>query len=329
MAQRRTIFDRSDRRTVLKAAGGLGTAGLAGCLGGGASSDNAISFVLTPAESEVDVEKQYKPLLEYLESETGATIEPTVAADYNAVIAALRDDQAEMADASPSAAVAAKDVADVVGIRVAFGAELYFSLLTTTVDSDVESLSDISGGTVALADQLSTSGSLVPLLMLKQAGLDIGDAPRGNASEFETAHSNHSTARKQLIERDEIVAAGTGAFSTAPHVPKEQFKEQSSDFVDISADYEGAGSETPELQLLSVSDPLPRAPILSRNSWDADIRSDVETALLEASEEDITDPDREGDQALWFSGVKEGSIDDYDPIAAVLDELGLEFGEIA
>jgi phosphonate transport system substrate-binding protein len=320
-----------DRRTVLQTAGVGAVAGLTGCLGGIAgtseSGGNTVRFIITPAESDVDVTKQYRPLFDYIESETAASVEPTRAASYNAVIEALRSDQAEIADASPSAAVAASNVADVLGIRVAYGAEKYFSLITTPADSDVQSLSDIEGGKIAFSDRLSTSGSLVPLLMLKEAGLDVGKAPDGDAGDFTATYSDHTQARKSMVNREDVVAAGTGAFSTAPHVPQAQFDEQSSDFADISTEYADAGTADPELRLLSVSDPLPRAPLLTRSNWEADGRSDVERVLLDAGESDIT-TDRENNQ-LWFSGVKEGTIEDYDPIASVLDGLGLEFGDIA
>jgi phosphonate transport system substrate-binding protein len=321
-----------DRRTLLQTAGVAAATGLTGCLGGIAgtseSGGNTVRFIITPAESDVDVTKQYRPLFEYIESETEADVEPTRAASYNAVIEALRSDQAEIADASPSAAVAADNVADVLGIRVAYGADKYFSLITTPADSDVQSLSDIKGGKIAFSDRLSTSGSLVPLLMLKQAGLDVGKAPDGDAGDFTATYSDHTQARKSMLNRDDVIAAGTGAFSTAPHVPQAQFDEQSKQFVDISTEYADAGSAEPELRLLSVSDPLPRAPLLTRSNWEADIRSEVERVLLEASKSDITDPDRENNQ-LWFSGVKEGTIEDYDPIASVLDGLGLKFGDIS
>ncbi|GGC53691.1 PhnD/SsuA/transferrin family substrate-binding protein [Haloferax sulfurifontis] len=284
-------------------------------------------FALTPAESDVDVEAQYQPLFNYIESEVGVTVESTVAADYAAVLQALDSGQADIADAAPAIAIQGgnEDITEVIGIRIAYGASRYFSLITTTPDSGIEELTDLEGETVAFADRLSTSGSLFPLYMMSKAGLDTGGAPDGNPADFEAQFSDHSTARETLVNRDDVVAAGTGAFSTAPHVPEDQFSEQ---FLEMSAENDGdLGTESPELQLLACSDPIPRAPILGRTDMDQDLYADIEEALLNVTEEDLINEDLEDDQQLWFTGVDEGSVDDYEPVQEVLDELGVTLGQ--
>lgn len=338
------------RRTILQGVGAGTLAGLAGCLGGNDGDDDdsgdgenqtaedgggttggtdEVEFILNPAESDVEIKKQYQPLFDHIESETGVSVTGNRAADYAATLQALRSDRGQFADTSPSAAVAGKDVADVVGIRVAYGAAQYFSLITTTPDSGIESLSDLEGEEVAMGDPLSVSGTLVPLTILQDAGLDVGSAPDGDPVDFTARFSDHTTAREQLINNPSVAAATTGAFSTAPHVPQEQFDQLSEDFVDVSAEYDGAGSEDPELQLLAVSDPIPRAPIMVRSNWDDPVRSDIERAILDAGEADLSHgEDYEGDE-LWFTNVVEGGQADYQPIQRVLDELGLEFEDIS
>lgn len=319
-----------NRRRFLKstaAAGTIGLTGTAGCIGdlsGGSGDDNQVRMVLNPAEGSVDMQEQYQPLFDYLEEETDATIEATEADSYTATVEAIRNDQAELADISPSGVIAAPDQMDIVGIRVAYGAERYFSLITTTPDSGIEELSDIEDKVVGLSGRLSVSGSLFPLYMLSEAGLDTGSAPDGDPNNFETEHSDHDTALNTMMNRDDVHAAGTGAFVAAPYVPEDQFSDQ---FMEISAEADGVGSEDQELVLLAESDPIPRAPIVSRSNWDSSLKADIETALLEVEEDDIIDPDAE--EPLWFTGLVEGSVDDYDPIANVMDELGLEFADIA
>ncbi|WP_224214614.1 substrate-binding domain-containing protein [Natrinema longum] len=323
--------DRSKtRRTFLRSSGAVGLAGLAaGCLGdtGSTSSSTEITMILNPAESDVDIRSQYQPLVDHIESEVDVTVSLDRASSYAATLQAIRSDRAHLADTSPSAAVAGSNVADVVGVRVAYGAAQYFSLITTMPDSGIEELSDLEGETVSMGAQLSVSGTLVPMTMLKNAGLDTGSAPDGDPVDFEAQHSDHTTAAEQLINNPDVAAATTGAFSTAANVPKEQFDEMSEDFVELSAEYENAGTADQELQLLAVSDPLPRAPIMARSNWDDPIREDVEEAILNA--EDLShDDDYEGEE-LWFSNVVEGSHEDYEPIQKVLDELGLEFEDIS
>lgn len=339
----RHISDGRGRRAFLKTTGALGIVGLAGCSGaddgnggdGGdddgvdedadPEEDNVIRFILNPAESDVDMERQYAPLFDYLEEETGATVESTLTSSYSATLTALRDGHGEIADASPSVAIAGSDIVDVMGIRVAYGADRYFSLIATTPDSGIEELSDLQDQTIGLADNLSVSGSLFPLFMLQEAGLDVGSAPDGDPVDFRAEYSDHDQARETLINRDEVAAAGAGAFSLTPHIPADQFPEE---FMETSAEADNAGTADEELRLLSVSDPIPRAPLLARSDWEGSLRDDVEEALLSATEEDLIDEDADEDEQLWFTGVEEGSIDDYEPIQNVMDALDLEFGDI-
>ena len=327
----------ADRRTFIKTAGAGGAVALAGCSGGGTSGETddvpTAAFVLNPAESDVAIEEQYQPMFEYLESEVEVSIEPSRAESYTATLQAIRNDQGEIADISPSAVIAGEDILDIVGVRIAYGAAQYFSTITTTPDSRVESLSDIQGELIYMGDILSVSGTLVPLTILQNAGLDVGDAPNGDPGNFEAEFSDHTTAREQMVQRDDVMAATTGAFSSAPYVPQEQFEEMSQDFVDISAEYEGAGDEIEssgtELQLLAVSDPIPRAPLVTRSNWDNSVKGELEEAMLNVSEEDLSHGDDYDGEPLWFTGVQEGSLEDYQPIRDVLDQLGLSFEDLS
>ncbi|WP_396610734.1 phosphate/phosphite/phosphonate ABC transporter substrate-binding protein [Haloferax sp. S1W] len=320
----------SSRRSFLKkagAAGALGMAGLSGCIGSVTGGSDSVKFLLTPSESDVDIKKQYKPLFEYLESEASVTIDSEVAADYAAVYQAFKSGQADLADSSPTIAIQGgnEGVTEVMGIRVAYGAAKYFSLMTTTADSEIEKLTDLEGKTVAFADRLSTSGSLFPLYMLNQAGLDTGNAPDGKPEDFTGQWSDHSTARETLVNRDEVVAAGTGAFSVASHVPKDQFPQQ---FLDISAENDGdLGSETPKLKLLAASDPIPRAPIIMRSELDSGMKSSLTDALTSVTQDDLINEDLKEDQQLWFTGVESGTVEDYEPIQKVIDTLGISLGQ--
>lgn len=321
-----------DRRKFLKSAGTAGTigiTGLSGCIGNlGGSGEDTVTFTLSPAESDVDVKKQYKPLFDYLESEADVTIESSVAADYSAVLQSLKSDQSDLADAAPAIAIQAgkNDVAEVAGIRIAYGAAKYFSLITTLPEYDIDELTDLKGETIAFADALSTSGSLFPLYALSKAGLDIGEAPNGEAKDFTGQWSDHSTARETLRNRDEVKAAGTGAFSVADHVTKEGIKSHSDVFADISAEWPvGAKTDEYKLNVLNVSDPIPRAPILARTNMNEDVKQRCVDALLSAKKEDLIKKDAE--EKLWFTGLEKGSVDDYEPVKKVINELGLELGQ--
>lgn len=318
-------FGDQSRRTFLKVAGGASVAGLAGCL---SETDHGVRFILNPAEEQTDIVEEYTPMKEYLEEETGAEIDLIRAETYVETLEALETDQADIADTSPTAVPAGEGFADVIGMRTAFGGPLYFATITTTPDSGIEELSDLGDEVMTTGARMSTSATLAPSLMLSDAGLDIGSFPDGDANDLELRTApDHDTSRERLLNDDEIVAAGTGAFASASQVPQEQFDDYP-DFVDHSAEYDDAGSdldEGPELQLLAVSDPLPRAPIMARSEWDDPEREDIEAALLDAGEEDLVPDDIDDEYELWFTGIEDADRSDYAPVDDILDELGLEF----
>jgi phosphonate transport system substrate-binding protein len=333
--------------------------------GNGDTTDDTttqVDWVMNPAQEAIDITVQYSPLFEFVESEADVEINEVPTASYAGTVQELRrssEGDRVFADVSPGAVAQIPAEIDVTGVRVAFGAERYFSLITTTTDSGVEELADLEGETLATAAPTSVSGTLFPLLMLNNAGLDIGSAPGGTPEDFEIRASDHTTAREQLIQDDRIAAAGTGAFSTAAHVPKEQFDEMSQDFVDISVEYEGAGEREPQLDLLAVSDPIPRAPIVSNAAWEESLKEELRTLMIEApqsafehesqkalaeelgvdpslldkdeeelSEQELADVQLVEDHALWFSGIKEADKSYYDPISELGNELGLDWAEL-
>ena len=324
----------SSRRTFLKTSAGVATASVvAGCLSGDETGDNVVRFILNPAEENTDIVEEYTPMAEYLEAETGAEIDLQRAESYTHTLQALETDEGDIADTSPTAVPGGENFADVVGMRTAFGGALYFSTITTTPDSDVDDLSDLEGEVMTTGARMSFSGTLVPTTMLAQSGLDTGGYPDGDAVDLELRSADdHDTSRIQMVEDDEIVASATGAFASAPQIPQEQFDDYP-EFVEHSAEYDGAGSAIDdgeqELQLLAVSDPLPRAPIMARRDWDADVREDVEEALLNASEEDLVPDDVDPDFQLWFTGIEEADASDYEPVGEVMDELDLEFEDFS
>lgn len=338
---------RSDRRTFLKSTGAVAALGLmAGCLGDDDDDDPAddaddaddgddgdedeeIRFILNPAEEQADIVQEYTPMAEYLEDETGANVELVRAGSYVETLTALEAEQGELADTSPTAVPGGEGFADVVGMRTAFGGSQYFSLIVSTPEDGIDELTELEGEVMTVGSSLSLSATLAPTLMVSQAGLDVGTFPDGSAEDLEIRTAgDHDTSREQMVQDPEILAAGVGAFAAAPQIPQEQFDDYD-DFVDISTEYDGAGSAledgAEELQLVDVSDPLPRAPIMARSNWEHPLRDDVEQALLDAEEEDLVPPDVDDEYQLWFTGIDPADRDTYQPVEDIMEELGLEF----
>lgn len=304
-----------NRRSVLKSIGAAGTIGLAGCLGGGGNKpygDGTLDFSMSPSEPQDLMLKQYEPVKEYLSDEVQDT-ELTYAKDYAAVVQALGSGTGDVAETGPFAAALGvnEDKAEIGLQRFAYGAWTYTSTITTKKDSDIETLADLEGKKVALADRLSASGSLYPLYMLKQAGLSIGDLPTGGDmdADVDVNYSGGHGAAWTALEQGQVDAAGTGKFITV-----------TGDDRTLADGYE----------YVETTDGIPRAPIVLSPELSGNEKEQVINAFKEAPEEMYIGADGKADTEddLWFSDVRPADVATYQPVIDVAQSLGIKLSDL-
>lgn len=301
------------RRDFLKTAGAAGAVGLtAGCIGDfGAQpyGDGTLTFVMSPSEPQKLMSKQYEPVKEYLDevTEDGVDVELQYANNYSAVLRALGSGNAEIAETGPfAAALGVKgDQCDVILQRFAYGSWDYFSVIVTPEDSDIQKLTDLKGKEIAFADMTSSSGSLYPLYMLQKAGLSIGDAPRSDdGADFDATWSSHAAAFKSMME-GQADAAGVGRF--------------------IAWSYENEDYKEGVREVDKVSG-IPRAPIIVSPELSDEKKQMFTDAFVEAPDKMYLGADGEADTEddLWFSDVRPATVDTYQPVIDVANEIGIE-----
>lgn len=314
----------ASRREFLKATGTAGALGLtttAGCIGSFGSNpygDGTVQFMMSPTEPQDYMMKQYRPMRDHIEEQLdNADVELQYASDYSAVLQGLGSGSADLAETGPfAAALGVKDdKAEIALQRKAFGTWKYTSVIVTREDSDIESLSDLEGETIAFADMTSASGSLYPLWMLKEEGLDIGEAPASdNGADFTGTWSGHAEAFKTLQD-GQAAAAGVGKFITQGD---DGYAEGIEPLADYMEDYN--------------SDGIPRAPMVTSPELSDDNKEALVDAIKDAPEEaylgengkpnDETGEDETEDD-LWFSDVRPADLETYQPVIDVANSLGL------
>ena len=180
------------------------TVALAGC--GGGSSDETLRVGLIPNQNPEEVEAEYQPLEGYLSEEIGRDVEVSVPATYNAVVEALVSGELDMAYFGGLTYVQARQRADVsplvTEVNPRTGTTKYHSLIITPTDSDIEKVEDVEGRDFAFGSVSSTSGSLYPSIMLKQAGIDY----RTDLAEFTYTGGHDTTA--QSVANGRVDAGG-------------------------------------------------------------------------------------------------------------------------
>ena len=294
----------STRRRFLGGTSAALTAALAGCIGGGDGDGGSeptdtpvpygngeVNFVMSPSEPQDYMESQYQPVKEHLADEVGLATKLKYARNYSAVLQAM-----------------GSGTADIALQRYAYGSWDYTSVIVTKEGSDIESLSDLDGETVAFADRLSASGALFPLFMLKEAGLDIGNYPQEQGSAaFGATFSGHAQAFKQL-EEDQAPAAGVGQFITL------------NDDRELKDGY----------RYVETYDGIPRAPIVTSVELSEAEKSRLVDALEGASDGIYHGADGEADtdDDLWFSDIRPADVETYQPVIDVATELGIEADQL-
>lgn len=298
------------RRQYLKSAGATGAALLtAGCIGqfGEQPYNNGeVNFLMSPTEPQDLMTSQYGPVADVLEEATGQSTDLRYSRSYSTILQALASGNGDIAETGPfAAALGVKDEsAEVVLQRHAFGSWTYHSVIVSQEGSDITEPADLEGASIAFADILSSSGSLYPLYMLKQAGLSIGEAPGSDeGADFEASWSSHAQAAEAL-KAGQVDAAGVGRFIVWNN---------------------DAGDYAEGFQEVAHTSGIPRAPIIVSPTLSDDEQSTVVDAFLNAPDSMYLGADGEADtdDDLWFDDVREADVSMYQPVVDVANDLGV------
>lgn len=149
---------------------------LAAC--GSSGGEDTITFAAVPSESSATLESSFENVTALIEQETGQTVEFQNASDYAAVIEGMRAGQIDVASFGPFAYVISRDSG--INMEPAVSptndpdvAPSYTSLAYVREGSDVQGIEDLEGREVCFVDAASTSGYLVPMKGIMDAGLDM------------------------------------------------------------------------------------------------------------------------------------------------------------
>ncbi len=140
------------------------------------SEDNPIIWVVVPSGETERVTAGFESVAGLLNEETGLYFKPLVATEYAGAIEALCSDppEAHMASLATFAYVLAADrnCAEAAMLSVRFGSPTYNGQLLVRADSGISDISELAGKTFCRPDPLSTSGWVIPSIMLRGAGVN-------------------------------------------------------------------------------------------------------------------------------------------------------------
>lgn len=150
-------------------------AGEGDAAGSFAAGGDTLVFGVVP--DSVDTQTNYQPLIDYIEAETGQSVEYHESTDYAALIEAAIAGKIDVASFSGFTYLTAKAngaaITPISSIVTEEGQEPgYFSQAIVPADSSITSLDEFAGKKVCFVDPSSTSGYLFPSYNLLEAGVD-------------------------------------------------------------------------------------------------------------------------------------------------------------
>jgi phosphonate transport system substrate-binding protein len=113
-----------------------------------------------------------QPLVTYLQTEMGTTVEMTIPTNYAAVVAAIANDQVDIAHFGGFTFVQAAARSGVIPLVQRTQDQNFHSLFITQPQSGIKSLKDLAGHSFAFGDVNSTSGHLMPEYYMRDAKVD-------------------------------------------------------------------------------------------------------------------------------------------------------------
>ncbi|MFO7171850.1 MAG: phosphate/phosphite/phosphonate ABC transporter substrate-binding protein [Bacillota bacterium] len=156
-------------------------AGCGGSAGEGGPSGAPIRILVIPTQGAGEFEAAMEKLERELSQRSGLRVEVRIGTDYASVVEALRFGKADVGFFGPFTYVVAHAQSGVRAFvtQTVDGKPYYHSYLIVPRDSEIPELKTaedfvrhVKGKRVAFADPGSTSGSLIPRLALRRAGLD-------------------------------------------------------------------------------------------------------------------------------------------------------------
>jgi phosphonate transport system substrate-binding protein len=140
------------------------------------TEENPIVWAVVPSGETERVVAGFEKVADFIFEETGYVIQPLVATEYAGVIEAMCADpaKAQMGSLATFAYILAADkgCAEAELVSVRNGAPTYNGQIYVRADSGIESVAELGGKTFCRPDPLSTSGWIVPSIVLKANGID-------------------------------------------------------------------------------------------------------------------------------------------------------------
>jgi phosphonate transport system substrate-binding protein len=263
------------------------------------SQQEKINFYLAPSLSQDLIAKKGQYIKEFIEKETGLSIQLVVPSSYDEMVNHFANTKPCFAFmSSQSYILAAQKFGATVKLRtVRFGHSVYYGMILTRTSSGVKDIQDLQGKTIAYTDVLSTSGYLYPKKLLEKNKVKPGK---------EIFAKTHDEVVKMVYEGKADAGAAFYSPPSSDGVIRDARVKVKDKYPDIQT----------KLNPIVVTDPIPNDPIVFSKNFHPDAVKKITVALMKLSS------DAKGKQTLQdiygTEGFVKASDADYNSLRLVM-----------
>ncbi len=311
--------------------------------------ENPVKVLFVPSVEADVIVTGGEVMREALETATGLSFEVSVPTSYAATIEEMCASPENTMGFIPGLGyVLASDRCgvDVSFKAVRFGWPVYWAQILVARDSEITSIADLEGKSWAFPDSGSTSGFMVPTLMFSEAGVTVGEqVEAGGHPQAALAVYRGEADFATTFFSPPLTPNFDWAVGDAPDIPD--------DIIDSCAPNEegtrlfcgpedaqwrvidaraSARADAPDIiqavKILEISPEIPNDTLSFGPDFPADVRSDIEAALIAfAAECDDNDDcawnSSIGDQDFYnWTGIETAIDSEYDNLRTIVDLVG-------
>lgn len=228
---------------------------------------------------------------------------------------------------------------DVSFKAVRFGSDVYYAEFLVPRDSDIQELSDLEGKKWGYGDVSSTSGYMVPLVMLQEAGItpseeiQTGGHPQSVNAVYNGSVDFATTFYTAPLKPEGEPAWKEGDPTDIPDEMIDQCKPNEDGSRLMCGDWRvldaraNIRTEAPDViqkvRILAISPAIPNDTLSFSPEFPADLRTQIEEALVEFSKTDAWNESIGSQDFYGWTGLNPATDAEYDFVRKMVEATGL------
>jgi phosphonate transport system substrate-binding protein len=320
------------------------------------SPEHPIKVLFVPSVDANIITTGGEVMAQALNEATGLTFEVTVPTSYAATIEEMCASPTDTMAFIPGLGYAIASQlcgVDVAFKAIRFGYPVYWAEYIVARDSEYQTLEDLEGATWGYGDQGSTSGYMVPAVELAAAGITPGEQVQtGGHNQTVTAVYNGEVDFGTVFYSVPLNPEGEPLFTYDDYLAGnitslEQYEIPEESIPNCAPDAEGAKllcdgyrildaranvrTEAPDVmqkvRILAVSDAIPNDTLSFGPEFPADVRAQIEEALLAFAETEAWENSIGSADFYGWSGIAPATDAEYDVVRAMVEATGYKLPE--